>query len=43
MTMGSVRMVWQEAAGACVIKAGKELPALQVRLTQTHPHVHTEM
>lgn len=28
VTMGSVRMVWQEAAGACVIKAGKELPAL---------------
>lgn len=28
VTMGSVRMVWQEVAGACVIKAGKELPAL---------------
>ncbi|KAF3856732.1 hypothetical protein F7725_017455 [Dissostichus mawsoni] len=29
VTMGSVRTVWQEVEGVCVIKDGKELPALQ--------------
>lgn len=28
VTTGSVRMVWQEVASVCVIKVGKELPAL---------------
>lgn len=28
VTTGSVRMVWQVVADVCVIKAGKELPAL---------------